>query len=214
MDPTSSSSEGGAIMLPPQLLCSGSAYERALAAFLEQYGDSYGYGVEQKEEDEPAEHGEGVRAEVSRMGVHVHAQGSASALGPLPQQQQQQSAVPGRGPLQPQPQQLRLQEEQQQAASKAPGKGGLRRRIDSLREREFSRLQGTPGHQAPGSAAESASAPSTAGAGIGATVYLDHAGAALYAESQLEGAFAELRATLLCNPHRWGADWVCVRKWG
>ena len=31
--------------------------------------------------------------------------------------------------------------------------------------------------------------------------YLDHAGASLYAKSQIDNAFKELNQNLLCNPH-------------
>ena len=36
---------------------------------------------------------------------------------------------------------------------------------------------------------------------LGKTTYLDHAGASLFAKSQLEGIHKELSENLLCNPH-------------
>jgi hypothetical protein len=58
-----------------------------------------------------------------------------------------------------------------------------KRRIDGIRQREFSRLE----------------APRPGAEGI---AYLDWGGAALFSEQQLEAAHDELRSTLLCNPHR------------
>ena len=36
---------------------------------------------------------------------------------------------------------------------------------------------------------------------LGKITYLDHAGASLFAKSQLEGIHRELSENLLCNPH-------------
>ena len=36
---------------------------------------------------------------------------------------------------------------------------------------------------------------------LGKITYLDHAGASLFAKSQLEGIHKELSENLLCNPH-------------
>eukprot|EP00798_Chlamydomonas_sp_ICE-L_P001441 gene1441-32815_t len=55
------------------------------------------------------------------------------------------------------------------------------RPIDSIRNHEFQRLHGQ--------------------------VYLDHAGAALYSEDQLDAGMAELKQKLFCNPHSAGVSW-------
>lgn len=66
-------------------------------------------------------------------------------------------------------------------------------KLDRIRQEEFSRLEaeGTSGAGSLGSSDRER------------TVYLDHAGSALYSERQLEGVFQELRAVLLSNPHRY-----------
>ena len=65
--------------------------------------------------------------------------------------------------------------------------------LDSIRQHEFTRLSATGG-----------------GGTQQQQVYLDHAGSALYSEHQLDCAFTELRALLLCNPHRFVRKWLCV----
>lgn len=80
------------------------------------------------------------------------------------------------------------------AMSATSGATSFRRRIDSIREHEFSRLlhpmtASTPRKKVNGSRTD---------AGL---VYLDHAGATLYGESQLRQAMEPLLAAVHGNPH-------------
>jgi len=81
-------------------------------------------------------------------------------------------------------------------------------KLDRIRQEEFSRLEQHHSTSAPGLSNKGSGAKPGGPERQQHTVYLDHAGSALYSERQLEEVFQELRSVLFSNPHR------CVNRCG
>jgi hypothetical protein len=90
--------------------------------------------------------------------------------------------------------------------------------IDKVRHEEFAQLIGSQGysHQRPiddpRKVAQRASHHDEGSESGGDVVYLDHAGATLYAKSQLDAAFSMMKANVFGNPHTQGTVSQATRK--